>query len=252
MTFKEDTIFDIGMHNGQDTIYYLKMGYKVVAVEANPMLVEECTKKFQNYIADGRLQIVNVGIAEEKGVLPFYVNNRMSTWSSFDKQYASKEGSTYTTIEVECVTQKDIFEEYGVPYYLKVDIEGFDYLVLKDIPEGDIKPKYVSFEATEASWIDIVRDKGYTKFKLINQLSYKDVNLKKEKSRSWLFTLQVKQSIQKYFPFVPFKHKKGATGPFGEHLEGKWLSYDEIMYIYNEFHDKKYNRFSWFDVHATY
>jgi hypothetical protein len=30
------TVFDVGLHTGQDTAYYLSLGHRVVAVEANP------------------------------------------------------------------------------------------------------------------------------------------------------------------------------------------------------------------------
>ena len=33
-------IFDIGMHIGQDTEFYLKKGFRVVAIEADPTLAE--------------------------------------------------------------------------------------------------------------------------------------------------------------------------------------------------------------------
>ena len=50
MTPKKNLIFDIGMHVGQDTEFYLKKGFNVVAVEANPKLVKENTEKFKEYI----------------------------------------------------------------------------------------------------------------------------------------------------------------------------------------------------------
>ena len=30
-------VYDVGMNNGDDTAYYLRMGYRVVAFEANPV-----------------------------------------------------------------------------------------------------------------------------------------------------------------------------------------------------------------------
>ena len=33
-------IFDIGMHHGQDTAYYLSLGNRVVAVDADPTLID--------------------------------------------------------------------------------------------------------------------------------------------------------------------------------------------------------------------
>ena len=32
-------IYDVGMHNGDDTAYYLRRGFRVVAIEPNPALV---------------------------------------------------------------------------------------------------------------------------------------------------------------------------------------------------------------------
>jgi len=41
MTTKSDPklIYDVGMHNGDDTAYYLWRGFRVVAIEPNPELV---------------------------------------------------------------------------------------------------------------------------------------------------------------------------------------------------------------------
>lgn len=38
-----DLIFDLGMHHGHDSEYYLKKGFQVVAVEANPLLCARAT-----------------------------------------------------------------------------------------------------------------------------------------------------------------------------------------------------------------
>ena len=35
---QNDVIFDVGMNNGDDTAYYLHLGCRVVAVEADPVL----------------------------------------------------------------------------------------------------------------------------------------------------------------------------------------------------------------------
>jgi len=38
----EDLVYDVGLHKGEDSAYYLAKGYCVVAFEANPDLVAEC------------------------------------------------------------------------------------------------------------------------------------------------------------------------------------------------------------------
>jgi len=45
----------LGMHNGDDTAYYLARGYDVVAVEANPALCASAGKRFAPEVAAGRL-----------------------------------------------------------------------------------------------------------------------------------------------------------------------------------------------------
>ncbi len=36
-----DLVYDIGMNNGDDTAYYLSLGFRTVAIEANPELVDQ-------------------------------------------------------------------------------------------------------------------------------------------------------------------------------------------------------------------
>jgi len=109
-------IFDIGMHKGQDSRFYLKQGYKVIAVEANPILAKRNTEKFKDYIDSGQLIIENAGMADKKGILPFYINHSLSEWSSFNKEYGSRRGK-FEVVDVECITIHDLFEKYGIPYF---------------------------------------------------------------------------------------------------------------------------------------
>ncbi|MBL7745080.1 MAG: hypothetical protein JNN00_16520 [Chitinophagaceae bacterium] len=67
MKIKENLIFDIGLHTGEDTTCYLKNGYNVLAVEANPVLADYCKKKFIDAITNGQLVILNAGIADVSG-----------------------------------------------------------------------------------------------------------------------------------------------------------------------------------------
>ena len=47
-------IFDVGCNDGQDSDFYLKKGFRVVAVEANPALCEGLRRRFAQEIAEGR------------------------------------------------------------------------------------------------------------------------------------------------------------------------------------------------------
>lgn len=251
-------IFDIGMHVGQDTHHYLKKGFKVIAVEANPLLVAENEKKFAKDIEAGKLIIINKGISGQRGFMPFYINKRLSEWSSFDKELGMRNNTPHEIIEIECITTEDLIHRYGVPYYLKVDIEGYDFHVINGLPEGENRPLYVSCEASEVSLIDTLYQKGYRKFKLINQAdSFNPVDLNKERKKYFPKYLHISNGIklrlQKIFTF---KHPYSSSGPFAEDTKGIWESYESVRDKWLQFsgagHGKKMNNTSWFDVHATF
>ncbi len=48
-----DLVYDVGMHRGEDTAFYLAKGYRVVGFEANPELVEACQRRFAAEIGGG-------------------------------------------------------------------------------------------------------------------------------------------------------------------------------------------------------
>jgi hypothetical protein len=54
-----DLVYDVGMNNGDDTAYYLSLGFRTVAIEANPELVKYAKARFAREIASGRLIILN-------------------------------------------------------------------------------------------------------------------------------------------------------------------------------------------------
>src|SRR5439155_786713 len=58
-------IFDVGMNNGDDSKHYLSKGYQVVAIEANPILVERGRARLQKEIAAGQILIECVGIVDQ-------------------------------------------------------------------------------------------------------------------------------------------------------------------------------------------
>jgi FkbM family methyltransferase len=258
MAVNEKLIFDIGLHKGEDTSYYLEMGYKVVAIEANPTLANECRKKFADDVAKGNLTIINAGIGNTTGVMPFYINLHSSEWSSFDKAIGTRNNTKYEVIDVSCIRAKSLFEQYGVPYYLKVDIEGYDFLVLNDIPDVGPKPPYVSCEANDVEWLDILYKKGYKKFKLINQANnFKPFNLARESNKLYVMYRKIKHAIKhKLRNIGKSKYVGGSSGPFAENTKGKWRTYEEVRQAYVDYNqgDLKtpINYISWLDFHAAF
>jgi hypothetical protein len=89
---------------------------------------------------------VYAGIAVEPGQADFWVCETHPEWSSFERQVAAREGSPHRYVPVPCLTFGSILEQYGVPYYLKVDIEGSDLLCVQALRTQPDLPRYVSLE----------------------------------------------------------------------------------------------------------
>src|SRR5260370_42593606 len=74
-----DLIYDVGMHEGEDTDFYLKKGFRVIGFEADPDLIERCRNRFSREIGEGRLTLVEGAIVERTDVnksqtIKFYQN----------------------------------------------------------------------------------------------------------------------------------------------------------------------------------
>jgi FkbM family methyltransferase len=142
-------IFDVGCNHGQDSDFYLKKGFRVVAVEANPALCEGLRRRFAQEIAEGRFILVCEAIAEQAGEVEFYLNeieNIRSTIMPDHAELAAALGRPPTKTVVPSTTFPKLIEKFGVPYFMKVDIEGADLLCLEGLTPFDELPLFLSTE----------------------------------------------------------------------------------------------------------
>ena len=58
----KDLIYDFGMHKGEDTEFYLRKGFRVIAFEANPELVRLCRNRLKGFIDQGQLTVIEGAI----------------------------------------------------------------------------------------------------------------------------------------------------------------------------------------------
>jgi FkbM family methyltransferase len=109
-----DLIVDVGMCDGADTAFYLAKGFRIVAIEANPALVERATKRFSRELEQGSLTIVDKAIGPKPGRVQFHVHRFKEDWSSLDSSKWSSD-SVFDTIDVDCVTLDSVLRQHGIP-----------------------------------------------------------------------------------------------------------------------------------------
>jgi FkbM family methyltransferase len=216
---QHDLIFDVGLHLGEDSAYYLRKGYRVVAVEANPALVEQTLKRFAD---DDRITILNGAIERGRETIPFYIDKN-SVWGTVDTGWASRNkhlGSSQELISVPIIDISSIFQQFGVPYYLKLDIEGRERVILDVLRHLPEKPRFLSMESEKVRFRELLRDLfklsslGYRRFKIVQQRDIPNSTIKT--TDRWGHPLE--------YTFEPH-----ASGPFGDDLPGRWLTLPETI-----------------------
>ena len=146
MLLEKGIVYDIGAHKGMDADYYLKSGYTVVVVEANPRLCKLLREKFSIAIREKKMIVVEAAIdrfSDES--VPFFVSEDQGE-SSRSPERLKKMRKDYETITVKTKTLSELFSEYGKGLYCKMDIEGFDIIALKTLEQTDDLPVYFSIE----------------------------------------------------------------------------------------------------------
>jgi FkbM family methyltransferase len=280
-------IYDIGMYLGQDTRFYLQNGFDVLAVDASPKMIDKASETFSKEIADKRLTILNYVISTVPGEqMDFYISE-MADWSSLRFEVATREDVSCRKVQVESCTLPLLFEKYGVPYYCKIDIEGYDEYAVRSMKGCHEIPKYISCESESLGDKEIfteeqalatlyaLHETGYTKFKLVDQETLKVLDRNtfylNDNRASFIFKI-----VRKLFHFGNYKLAKYTTreklsikyrfnfdyyssGPFGEMIDGKWFNFTEakdLLLFHREQFFKQNVQMKlyslWCDWHATY
>jgi len=166
------TIFDIGMYDAADTVYYLEEGYRVVAVEANPVLVQRAMERLHHYVEAGRLHLVNAAIAADSGSVELIISGDDLGSSSTSRERVAGRNPV-ASYSVRTIGIQELVARHGVPYYLRIDIEGADRHCVLGL-RNDTRPRFLSFEMGEdvEELVTHAAAIGYERFKIINQCNF--------------------------------------------------------------------------------
>jgi FkbM family methyltransferase len=218
-------VFDVGMHKGEDTAYYLAKGFRVVAIEADPELAQACRRRFAQEIARGQLDIIEGAIANGRGKVSFFKNEH-SVWGSVHKDWADRNamlGFKSNIIEVEIVDIKSVFQTFGVPFYLKLDIEGGEKIVLSELVSLPSRPHFISLESEKVYFrnlfleLRLLARLGYNRFKVVQQQTIPGSTVQTTDCDGRLMT---------------YTFEDHSSGPFGDDACGEWLSYRQACFRY--------------------
>eukprot|EP01041_Mallomonas_annulata_P005968 gene5968-12040_t len=196
-------VFDIGVNDGADTIFFLKRDFCVIGVDANPVFISQVSVKYSQYINDGKLALFAVGLAPNSinKAMTFYLAGPQHVHSSFNREKAACVHPDNQKMHPKCINKKlenitvpihmcEGLFSIGRPWYVKIDIEEMHYVCVEAISRlsADKQPLYFSWEMHEfalnlkypvldASLITSAARSNYPQVKLISQLHNKGSGL---------------------------------------------------------------------------
>jgi hypothetical protein len=114
-------------------------------------------------------------------------------------------------------TITNLVSEFGNPYYVKIDIEFMDEIILKQLFKANIYPPFISAESHSINiFATLLTLGGYQAFNMVDgptvSIKYKNCLISH---------LQGRQER--------FRFEEGSAGPFGEVITDPWMTADNFL-----------------------
>lgn len=167
--FPGDIVFDVGANAGDKTDVFQKRGVRVICVEPQPLMIQVLNNRFEG---NNNVEVVATALGSNIGELPMNICSEspvLSTLSETWKKGRFVESNWDSTVVVPVTTLDKLVEQYGVPRYIKIDVEGFEKQVISGLSS---RVGLISFEFTS----EYIRDAfesigqlvklGYTQFNI--------------------------------------------------------------------------------------
>jgi FkbM family methyltransferase len=141
-----DLVFDVGANLGNYAEIFASLGARIVALEPNPDCVSHIRRSYPGQAID----VVNTAVGGSPGVATIQLARR-SDMSSMSAEWIDairdaqklEESIWADRLTVPVITLDALIEKFGLPKYIKIDVEGFEESVLAGL---SALPELLSFE----------------------------------------------------------------------------------------------------------
>lgn len=160
-------IIDVGMSNGDSTIYFAKYGAKkVVGLEPDKESYDLAQKNIKESNINNKVVLINKALSHEKKLTEFIIYDKYPNANSIDEKNMVKLNSSVHKDIVETITLYEIFTLFNGENIdlLKMDCEGCEYEVLNNLDSrifNKIIRIYLEFHNGVQNLPNILKNNGY-------------------------------------------------------------------------------------------
>lgn len=142
---KNDLCFDIGANVGEKTKVFFKLGAKVISVEPQKRCLQ---KLYEQFGKNKNVVIIGKAVGEEEGFGKLYIAEHFHPLTTLSDKWTTdgpfaKRVKYSKTQKVPITTLDNLIQLYGIPKFIKIDVEGYEVEVIKGLTQ---KIPYLCFE----------------------------------------------------------------------------------------------------------
>jgi FkbM family methyltransferase len=146
-------IFDVGANHGDKAWIFKELAEKVVCVEPDEYSFSALSMRYSN---NSRIKLENIALGDREEQKTFFVEADGSALNTLSEKQKNYLNSNYTQshireISVSVSTLDALIAKYGIPDFLKIDVEGYELEVLSGL---SYKIPIIGFEANLPTFRD--------------------------------------------------------------------------------------------------
>jgi len=168
-TNKTGLVFDVGAYRGDKTKSYLLQGHNVVSFEPNPVYAAKLRSRFKKNVT-----VVEKAVGSFGGTVKLMICSRAATISTCSPLWKTGRFAQYKwdkEIDAEQITLDTAISEYGKPDFIKIDVEGYEYEVLKGLSSYVCELSFefaCEFQSAISKCVERLVELGYRQFSFKN------------------------------------------------------------------------------------
>jgi FkbM family methyltransferase len=174
---RDDLIFDIGANKGDKTDIFLRLGARVISVEPDGACRATLQDKFVRFrLRPKPVTLVGKAVSDKIGTEQMWIDGPGSAVNTISRKWADdlkehkqdfKHGNYgldfSQSAQVETTTAEELIRLHGLPYFIKIDVEGHELSALRGLQRP---VPFLSFEVNLRAF----RQEGIECVKVLHQL----------------------------------------------------------------------------------